>query len=164
MTATPHQNDDVTIRVANADDLPALVSVINKAFAIETFLDGTRTDLEHLSATMRKGELLVAERDGKVLACVYVEVRGERAYFGMLAVDPAQQGQGLGRLLTTAAEQYGREHGCKHMDISVLSLRPELPPFYRSQGYVETGTEDFHPIRPLKAGAKCHLILLSKVL
>jgi ribosomal protein S18 acetylase RimI-like enzyme len=165
----PDRNDHVAIRTANVDDLPALVSVINEAFAIETFLDGTRTDLEHLSATMRNGDLLIAERvlaerDGQAVACVYVELRGERAYFGMLAVDPAQQGQGLGKLLTTAAEQYGREQGCKHMDISVLSLRPELLPFYRSLGYSETGTEDFHPTRPLKAGAKCHLILLSKVL
>jgi ribosomal protein S18 acetylase RimI-like enzyme len=164
MTAMPHRNDHVTIRAAKVADLPTLVLVINKAFAIETFLDSTRTDLEHLSVTTHKGDFLLAERDGQAVACVYVEVRGERAYFGMLAVDPAQQGQGFGRLLTTAAEQYGREHGCKHMDITVLSLRPELLPFYRRLGYSETGTEDFRPTRPLKAGAKCHCILLSKVL
>ncbi len=151
----PYSIDRVTIRTANSGDLPALISLINKAFAIETFLDGTRTDEERLSATMRKGDLLVAERDGQAVACVYVELRGERAYFGMLAVDPAQQGQGLGRFMTAAAEQYGRNHGCKHMDISVLSLRPELPPFYRSLGYSGTGTEDFQPSRPLKADNRC---------
>jgi hypothetical protein len=45
--------DQVTIRAANAEDLPALVSLINRAFAIETFIDGTRTDAERLSGTMR---------------------------------------------------------------------------------------------------------------
>jgi ribosomal protein S18 acetylase RimI-like enzyme len=164
MTAMPHRIDHVTIRTANAGDLPALIPLINKAFAIETFLDGTRTDEEHLSAIMRKGDLLVAERDGQAIACVYVELRGERAYFGMLAVDPAQQGQGLGRLMTAAAEEYGHNHACKHMDISVLSLRPELLPFYRNLGYSETCTEDFHPTRPLKAGVQCHAIVMSKVL
>ncbi len=156
--------DEVTIRGAKVGDLRALISLINKAFAIETFLDGSRTDEESLSATLKKGDVLVAESDGRAVACVYVEVRGERAYFGMLAVDPAQQGKGLGRLMTAAAEQYGRRHACKNMDISVLSLRPELLPFYRKLGYSEAGTEDFHPSRPLRAGFKCHAILMSKVI
>ena len=50
------------------------------------------------------------------------------------------------------------------MDITVLSLRPELPPYYRKLGYVETGTEEFHPSRPLKAGVECHCIRMTKVL
>jgi ribosomal protein S18 acetylase RimI-like enzyme len=164
MKAMLHRIDHVTIRIANADDRPSLIPIINAAFAIEAFLEGTRTDDEHLSATMRIGDLLVAERDGKAIASVYVELRGERAYFGMLAVDPAQQGKGLGKLMTAAAEQYGRDHGCKDMDISVLSLRPELLPFYRNLGYSELRTEDFHPTRPLKAGVKCHCIVMSKAL
>jgi GNAT superfamily N-acetyltransferase len=160
----PDRMDQVTIRSAKAGDLSALISLINKAFAIETFLDGPRIDEEGLWATLNKGDILVAETDGRAIACVYVELRGERAYFGMLAVDPAEQGKSLGRFMIAAAEQYGRNHECKHMDISVLSLRPELLPFYRNLGYAETGTEDFHPTRPLKAGFKCHAILMSKVL
>ena len=160
----PHRVDQVTIRTATAADLPALIPLINRAFAIETFLDGTRTDKERLSAILHKGDLLLAERDGQPLACVYIELRGERAYFGMLAVDPAQQGQGLGRSMTTAAEQYGRNRGCKHMDIGVLSLRPELLPFYRNLGYSETGTEEFQPTRPLKPGVSCHCIVMAKPL
>lgn len=156
--------NQVIIRKASPHDLPRLVPLINKAFAIETFLDGTRTDEERLSATMVKGDVLIADRDGQALACVYVELRGERAYFGMLAVDPVQQGQGLGTLMTHAAEQYGRDHACRQMDISVLSLRPELLPFYRSLGYSEIGTEEFHPPRGLKGDVACHCILMSKPL
>jgi ribosomal protein S18 acetylase RimI-like enzyme len=158
------RKDQINIRPAHAGDILALVSVINQAFAIEKFLDGTRTDEERIGATMREGILLLAEREGQTLACVYVELRGERAYFGMLAVDPNQQGQGLGRLMTGAAEQYGRNHSCKYMDIGVLSLRPELLPFYRNLGYQETGTEDFRPSRPLKGKASCNCIVMSKPL
>jgi hypothetical protein len=50
------------------------------------------------------------------------------------------------------------------MDITVLSLRTELPPFYRKHGYVETGTDEFHTSQPLKPGAECHCILMSKPL
>lgn len=159
-----HPIDRITIRTAGAEDAPVLVSLINKAFAVERFIDGTRTDEERLAETMRKGNVLVAERVGRAVACVYVELRGERAYFGMLAVDPAQQHQGLGKLMTTAAEDFGRKHGCKHMDITVLSLRPELPPLYRKLGYSETGAEEFHPARPLKAGVQCYCIVMSKPL
>src|ERR1017187_16010 len=78
MTNVPAPIDSVSIRTANRRDLPALISLINKAFAIETFLEGTRTDEERLSATMRDGDLLMAERDGQAVACVYVELRGEQ--------------------------------------------------------------------------------------
>jgi hypothetical protein len=35
-------------------------------------------------------------------------------------------------------------------------------PFYHRLGYAESGTEEFRPPRPLKEGATCHSILLSK--
>ena len=153
-----------SIRMATPADMAALIPLVNAAFAVETFIDGTRTDQERMAALMEKGVFLVCERDGRAAACVYAELRGERGYFGMLAVDPGLQELGLGRSMAAAAEQYCRERGCKHMDLTVLSLRPELPPLYRKLGYAETGTEQFHPPRPLKNGAECHCIVMSKVL
>jgi hypothetical protein len=50
------------------------------------------------------------------------------------------------------------------MDITVLSLRTELPAFYHNLGYIETGTREFNPPHPLKAGAECHCIVMSKAL
>jgi len=156
---------DLEIRIATAGDVPAMIPVVNAAFSVEAFIDGTRTDEERMSEMMRKGDFLLAERgSGGVAACVYTELRGERGYFGMLAVDPAEQGSGLGRRMVQSAEDYCRERGCKFMDITVLNLRPELPPFYRKLGYVETGTEEFRPSRPLKDGIECHCIVMSKAL
>jgi len=153
------------IRLATAADIAAIISITNAAFAVETFLDGTRTDAAGLAAMMQKGQFLVAEqRSGHIIASVYIELRGVRGYFGMLAVDPSQQGKGVGRVMVEAAEDHCREQGCSAMDITVLSLRPELPPYYRKLGYVETGTEEFHPSRPLKAGVECHCIRMSKAL
>ncbi len=144
--------------------MPAMIPIVNAAFSIEDFLDGTRTDAERMSQMMRKGTFLVAEEADKVVASVYTEMRGERAYFGMLAVDPSQQGTGLGRRMVDAAETRCRGLGAKFMDIAVLSLRPELPPLYRKFGYVETGTEEFRPSRQLKPGVECHAIIMSKAL
>jgi len=82
----------------------------------------------------------------------------------MLAVDPSQQGKGLGRLMVEAAEDHCRRQESRFMDITVLSLRPELPPFYCKLASVEVGTEEFHPSRPLKEGVECHSIVMSKAL
>lgn len=160
-----HSDSAIRVRLATAADMPQVIALVNGAFAVETFIDGTRTDEERLAEMMQKGNLLVAE-DGpdRLVAAVYIELRGARGYFGMLAVDPAQQGAGYGRRMVAAAEDHCRRHGCQAMDITVLSLRPELPPFYRRLGYIETGTEAFHPSRPLRPGIECHSIIMSKPL
>jgi ribosomal protein S18 acetylase RimI-like enzyme len=112
---------------------------------------------------MAKGCILMAEDgEGRLLASVYVERRGKRGYLGMLAVDPARQGEGLGRRMAEAAENRFRRQGCEAVDITVLSLRPELPPLYRRLGYAETGTEALKTSQPLRPGAECHCIVMSK--
>jgi len=155
----------ISVRVASAVDVPAIISLANAAFAIETFLEGTRTDQERMAEMMQSGIFLVSE-DGQrtILASVYVELRGERGYFGMLAVDPARQGSGLGRLMTAAAEDHCRQRGCQQMDLTVLTLRPELPGLYGKLGYVETRREPFLPPRKLKSGVECECIVMSKAL
>lgn len=80
--------------------------MINAAFAIETFLESTRTDNARLAALMDKGNLQLAEdTSGNLVGSVYMEQRGSRGYLGMLAVDPAYQRFGMGRRLTEAAEE-----------------------------------------------------------
>jgi len=154
------------IRTATLADIPAMVAIVNAAFSIETFLDGTRTDEEQMATMMEEGEFLVGEdASGRIVASVYIEQQeDDRAYLGMLAVDPRRQGSGLGRLLTRAAEERCLQKGCRYLDIVVLSLRPELLPVYRKLGFVETGTEEFRPSRPLREGMECHGIIMSKEL
>ena len=154
-----------SFRLATTADQPSLIPLINSAFSIETFLEGTRTDEARLAFTMQQGEILIAEDPaGQPLACVYTELRGNRGYLGQLAVDPAHQGSGLARRLVQAAEDRFRSLGCLAVDITVLSLRPELPRIYRRYGYIETGTEEFHMTQSLKIGTECHCIAMSKKL
>ncbi len=166
MTTQPTLDlSSLRLRPAAATDSPRLIPLINSAFSVETFFEGTRTDDERLAAIMNKGRILLAEdSSGRFVACVYTEVRGPRGYLGQLAVDPAHQKAGIGRLLVEAAEDHLRSQGCETVDILVLSLRPELLPLYRKFGYVETGTEEFHFPRPIKPGVECHCIVMSKPL
>lgn len=146
--------------LAAADDIPDLVRVINAAYEVEKFfVSGDRTDEDTLRRLMSKGAFLVTRDDGGLTGCVYVELRGARAYFGMLSVEPGRQGTGLGRRLVDDAEQYARGHGCEVMDIRVVNLRPELLPFYRKLGYLERATE---PVDDPRALQPFHFILMSK--
>jgi GNAT superfamily N-acetyltransferase len=95
---------------------------------------------------METGEfLLVEDSAGQPAGCVYTQANGERAHFGMLAVDPQHQGQGIGKLMVEAAEAMVACTAANSWKSTVLSLRPELPPFYRKLGYIESRTEEFRP-------------------
>lgn len=151
------------VRSSRINDAEAIAEVVNAAFQVERFfVDGDRTSPERVRKMLERGTFLLAELDGKLAACVYVESRGDHGYFGMLSVDPARQGVGLGRLLVDAAEEQARRAGCVAMDIRVVDLRTELPPFYRRLGYVEVGTEPVPPDPSLKQ--PCQFILMRKML
>ena len=157
--------DHFHIREATAADGAELIALINSAFSVETFLQGSRTNEQRLAAALENGTILVAEdHDGRLLASVYTELRGKHGYAGMLAVDPRLQGLGLGQRMMRAAEERFREHGCDAVEITVLSLRPELMSIYRRFGFVETGAEPFHDAHRLEPGLECHCIVMRKPL
>jgi len=152
------------IRIANSSDDEKITAVINAAFKIaeEFFVDGNRITLEEVRQHRDSGAFLVAENDDAIGGCVYVEPRGERAYLGLLSVDPARQQGGLGSRLMEAAEEHCRARGARFMDIYIVNLRTELPAFYERRGYVENGTTPFPADVPTKQ--PCHFINMSKPL
>ncbi len=153
----------MSTRVGTASDVPAITSLINRAYVVERFFKvGDRTNEEGVRALQAKGTFLVLEREGAPIGCVYVELRGARGYIGLLSVDPARQGSGAGRALMAAAEAHCLAHGARDADLCVVNLREELPPFYRRFGYVECGTEPFSD--PEEATRPCHFIVMTKSL
>jgi len=154
---------NIPIRFAQSVDVEPLARLINAAFVVERpFIEGQRIDPMGLRAYMEKGKFLVAEDGHGLAGCVYVELRGERGYLGLLGVEPGRQGNGLGRKLMEAAEDYFRAAHCRAIDLRIISPRKPLPRFYAHLGYTETGTAPFAPDVPLKV--PCHYILMSKSL
>jgi GNAT superfamily N-acetyltransferase len=150
-------------RIADRSEAAALTDLINRAFEVEKFfIEGDRVSTAVVEGFFDKGEFLVADGASGLSGCVYVEIRGERAYFGLLSIHPERQGTGLGRQLVEAAEARARECGCSYMDLQIVNLREELPAFYRKLGYQETGTAPFPEQTPTKL--PCHFVRMSKAL
>ena len=151
-------------RIATPDDAAALAALISLAYRVEDFFKiGDRTDADDVRARMKDGAFLVLdEDDGSLAGCVYVTRHGETGYFGMLSIDPARQGRGLGARLIAAAEAHCASQGCSEMELEVVNLRTELPPFYQRFGYTESGTRPFTDTD--KASQPCHFVVMTKKL
>jgi GNAT superfamily N-acetyltransferase len=159
-------NQSVQVRIAKREDAERIMVIINSAFrrAEEFFIDGDRIDLESVLNYLDTGKFLLAESEHLLVGCVYVQPHRplDRAYLGLLSVEPAHQQSGLGSLLMEAAEDYCQGLSCRYIDIKVVNLREDLPAFYRRRGYVETGTSAFPA--DLETKLPVHFIEMSKTL
>jgi GNAT superfamily N-acetyltransferase len=153
-----------TIRESRLDDAPAITDVVNAAYVVERFfLEGDRINENEVRGCIGRGTFLVASTGGAPpSACVFLQQTGNgRTYLGLLAVDPREQKRRLGALVMAAAERYCRRRGDVAIDIRVVSLRTELPPFYEARGFVSCGTAPFEDPRLFKPA---HFNLMSLAL
>ena len=153
--------ETISIRSASAQDIAGIVPLLNAAFAMERdFIDKDRTSVPEIERYMTTGTFFLVDGDAAGLAaCMYLELRGDRVYLGMLAVNPSQQGRGLGRQMMAAAERHAASLGCGAIDIRIVNRRTELPPFYRGLGFVDNGTE---PLEDAKLTKPAHFIRMTK--
>jgi GNAT superfamily N-acetyltransferase len=150
------------IRLATSADIPQIVELVNVAFRISEgfFVVGDRIDAAQVETMFGTGMFVLGKISGSLVSCVYLELRKERAYFGLLAVAPEFQGRGLARELIVEVERRAKEAGCGVMDIRTVSTRPELIPLYSKFGYAESGIEPFPTHVRIKM--PCHFVRMSK--
>lgn len=142
----------LVFRTATAADIPAIVALVESAYRGDSgrrgwtteseLLDGRRTDVDAVAELLgtQHSCILLAEADGHLLASAHLQKQGEHGYFGMFAVDPAQQGGGLGKAVLAQAERLAREQWhCRAMRMTVIEQRPELIAWYQRRGYRRTG-------------------------
>lgn len=154
-----------SLREAATTDVEDMVRLVNSAFEVErSFKKGGRTDAEHVRHMMSEGKFLLLSDGGQLIASIYLKINGDRAYIGLLAVDPARQKSGLGRWMMGKAEEQARAAGCKFADIRTVNLRDELPPLYRKLGYAESGTEALPAEAAQNFTQPAHFVRMSKEL
>lgn len=150
-------------RAATPADVPAVVALVTSAYRGEIskagwtteadLLDGERIDPDVLRTDIERplSQVLLAEREGALLACAHVAVENPQqqrgtGYFGMFSVAPGLQGSGVGKLVLAEAERIARDQfGCDRMRMTVIDLRDELIAFYERRGYTRTGIKKPFP-------------------
>ena len=141
-------------RAATVLDIPALVPLVTSDVSRQGWtteadiLDGSRIDPEVLRGDIERprSRVIVAERDGQMLACAHVCDDGGVGYFGMFAVRPDLQAGGIGRQVLAEAERIARDDwGLPTMRMTVIDLRVELIDWYLRRGYVRTGIKKPFP-------------------
>jgi len=152
-------------RMATPADLESIVVLVTSAYRGESskagwtteadFLDGNRIDREVLAQDIvrPRSRVLIAERDGTMLACAHVCEEHGAGYFGMFSVQPTLQGGGVGKAVLAEAERVVREEwALPAMRMTVIDIREELIAFYERRGYARTGIKKPFPYGDARFG------------
>jgi len=105
-----------------------LLDLVLRSFA---YMDGIidppssalRLTPEALEAKAQEETVLIACAGDRLAGCIFLADRCDHLYLGKLAVDPAFQRKGVGRLLVEAAEKLARASGKRMIE---LQTRVEL--------------------------------------
>lgn len=150
----------ISCTVAQIADAPEIAHLVNRAYRGEVsragwtteadLLEGQRTDQEAISAYINDPTqvILVARPNDRpeIVGCVNLQQRADRAYLGMLTVNPLMQNSGLGKWLLTEAEIWSQANWLtKYIEMTVIHRRRELIDWYVRRGYQLTGETQAFP-------------------
>lgn len=158
----------IQFRLAATGDLGALRQLVETCYRGDSarqgwtheadLLDDERTSDAELARAVGASDMRVVlgEVDGVLAGTVSVtRVAADRAYLGMLCVDPARQAAGLGRALIMQAEAVAKQaFAASFMEMTVIEARPELIAYYERRGYSRTG--ETRPFPVLTAQGQAH--------
>lgn len=144
---------EITIRYAQADDVPTIHMLTQAAYAeyraLIPYSSIWQETPERITEELAQGPILLAVlEDGPVgsVRCHMEQVGAERfVYLHRLAILPAYRRRGIGRLLVEAVEAIAREQGIRQIRLEVRAAQPENIAFYRTLGYLLGSVTQYLP-------------------
>ena len=129
--------------------LPRVLEILHAAFTLhDSRIDPPsgvhRETVDALAARFSTETLLLAERDGAILGCIWCEPQGDRVYVGRLAVDPTVHRRGVGRALLLASIEWAQAREARAVTLSVRRELSENIAFFERHGFHIT-REQAHP-------------------
>ncbi|MFJ5633551.1 GNAT family N-acetyltransferase [Streptomyces goshikiensis] len=126
------------LRAARPDEAEALTALVARSKAYwgydAEFLASCAGELRVRGAQVAARRIVVAEdADGAVLGLASLEGRAPRGELGLLFVEPAAMGRGVGRLLYRDALRRAAELGVRRL---LIGSDPHAAGFYRAMGAV----------------------------
>jgi predicted N-acetyltransferase YhbS len=140
-------SDTLLLRAATAADAAAIAATIAASFEqyrgkLEPESGAFRETAEAIAAELtRESGAIVAERNGRMIACVMVQLMEDDLYFGRLSVVPEARGEGIARRLVEAVEDEARRRELAGVRLGVRIVLVENQTLFSSMGYVEISRE-----------------------
>lgn len=141
----------MTFTHATHNDIPTITSLLNRSYRGESsragwtteadLLSGKRIDETGLTQLLNDPDslILIARSDETILATIHAHRENDTVHFGLFAVEPTQQGGGIGKGLLTYAESEAQcLWGVNTAIMEVITQRSELIDYYERRGYVRT--------------------------
>lgn len=129
---------DFTFRLALPAECPEADRVLRAAFTPYMRRLGREIPPDYykwLPASIDRGDVFVADKGGRVVGVAATERRGTSLYLDRLAVDPAQQGTGLGGFLLIQLAEVARTRGDRTMSLTTAEMMDHLIRLYSSHGF-----------------------------
>lgn len=143
------------IEKAEISDIPALSLLIESAYRGETakigwtsesdLIDGKRLNDGELAQVIGNSDNQIfiirdSEDSSSILASICIFKKANVCEFGMFAVDPKRQSNGVGKALLSHAENFAKtQWGFARMQLSVITKRQSLIDYYKRRGYSAIG-------------------------
>ena len=146
---------------AEVADIQQIIQVVNSAYRGEVsklgwtteadLLDGLRTDEQELLQLLadEASYLLLGKTRDRLLGSVHLQCLDDCVEIGMFAVNPCNQGLGIGKQLLQQAELIAvQTWSIRRLQMAVISCRHELLAFYNRRGYRNNGGSKAFPVNP----------------
>jgi ribosomal protein S18 acetylase RimI-like enzyme len=128
-----------SLRPATVADAPRLTELVQAAYGpyVERIGSPPRPMTDDYADVIRRHSVTVAERDGQIVGLVVMGADEEGFFVDNVAVDPSQQGRGVGRALLEHAETSARSDGFDSIYLYTHELMTENLALYERVGYAE---------------------------
>ncbi len=134
-SAPSESRSAIKVRTAEDADVEALVALWEACGLTRPWND-PREDIA-FARGKPNSDVLVAEREGRLVASVMVGHDGHRGAVYYVAAEPGLRGLGLGRLIMEAAEEWLIERGVWKLNLLVRKTNTGVVGFYESMEYKE---------------------------
>ena len=134
----------MSIRPANAADVPAMTRIVAAAYAkyIARIGKPPAPMLDDYAAHVRSRTAWVIEDHGAVAGLIVLLPMDDHLLLDNVAVNPALHGRGLGRALMVFAEREARRRGYQEVRLYTHEAMTENLAMYPALGWQETGRRE----------------------
>lgn len=142
---------NIHIRLAHADDDEFILGLADRFVEFDLpkwrkrseTLAGIRRDIEHhLRDTPASTHLFVAENEeGEPLGFMHLQTRkdfftgAQNCHIADLVVAAAHERRGVGRALLAFADEWAKEHRCRHVTLGVFPANERARKLYEAHGF-----------------------------